>query len=176
MNPKEVCHNTAYSVQLPYIAGLSPLTIISEERMMVFAFAFLILESSVKIRMLLNSLLINICNYKINSWKNKLLWKTMPGRIKQIPQDSTEWDRTDTGHCTETSTLVISIWTLVLNPLVISYKKYIFWKLSMRFIRVWLTSSIITYFFPFIFLQGLNVLEYSQSIESNKTARNNTKK
>ena len=39
--------------------------------MMVFAFAFLILESSVKIRMLLNSFLMNICKYKINSWKNK---------------------------------------------------------------------------------------------------------
>ena len=38
---------------------------------MVFAFAFLILESSVKIRMLLNSFLMNICKYKINSWKNK---------------------------------------------------------------------------------------------------------
>ena len=23
MNPKEACHNTAHSVQLPYIAGLS---------------------------------------------------------------------------------------------------------------------------------------------------------
>ena len=29
------------------------------------------------------------------------MWKTMPGRIKQVPQDSTEWDRTDTGHCTK---------------------------------------------------------------------------
>ena len=25
----------------------------------------------------------------------------MPGRVKQVPQDSTELDRTDTGHCTE---------------------------------------------------------------------------
>ena len=25
----------------------------------------------------------------------------MPGRLKQVPQDSTEWDRTDTGHCTD---------------------------------------------------------------------------
>ena len=61
----------------------------------------------------------------------------MPGRVKQVPQDSTERDRTDTGQGTDkTSTRVISILTLVLNPLVISYKKYIYWKLSMRFIRV----------------------------------------
>ena len=26
------------------------------------------------------------------------LWKTMPGRVKLVPQDSTERDRTDTGH------------------------------------------------------------------------------
>ena len=72
------------------------------------------------------------------------MWKTMPGRVKQVPQDSTEWDRTDTGHSTDkTSTGVISILTLVLNPLVISYKKYIYWELFMRFIRVWLMSSII---------------------------------
>ena len=25
----------------------------------------------------------------------------MPGRVKQVPQDSTELDRTDTGHSTE---------------------------------------------------------------------------
>jgi len=24
----------------------------------------------------------------------------MPGRVKLVPQDSTEWDRTDTGHST----------------------------------------------------------------------------
>jgi len=43
----------------------------------------------------------------------------MPGRIKLVPQDSTEWDRTDTGHSTDKgSTRVISILTLVLNPLV----------------------------------------------------------
>ena len=30
-----------------------------------------------------------------------VMWKTMPGRLKQVPQDSTEWDRTDTGHCTD---------------------------------------------------------------------------
>ena len=30
MNPKEVFHNTAYSVQLPYIAGHSPLKEIPE--------------------------------------------------------------------------------------------------------------------------------------------------
>ena len=29
------------------------------------------------------------------------MWKTMPGHLKQVPQDSTEWDRTDTGHCTD---------------------------------------------------------------------------
>ena len=29
------------------------------------------------------------------------MWKTMPGRVKQVPQDSTERDRTDTGHCAE---------------------------------------------------------------------------
>ena len=62
------------------------------------------------------------------------MWKTMPGRVKLVPQDSTERDRTDTGHSTDkSSTRVISILTLVLNPLVISYKKYIYWKLFMRF-------------------------------------------
>ena len=30
-----------------------------------------------------------------------VLWKMMPGRVKQVPQDSTEWDRTDTGHSTD---------------------------------------------------------------------------
>ena len=52
----------------------------------------------------------------------------MPGRFKQVPQDSTEWDRTDTGHSshTLTSTRVISTLTHVLNPLVISYRKYIY--------------------------------------------------
>ena len=25
----------------------------------------------------------------------------MPGRVKQVPQDSTEWDRTDKAHCTD---------------------------------------------------------------------------
>ena len=25
----------------------------------------------------------------------------MPGHVKQVPQDSTEWDRTDTGHSTD---------------------------------------------------------------------------
>ena len=30
-----------------------------------------------------------------------MLWKTMPGRLKQVPQDSTESDRTDTGHSTD---------------------------------------------------------------------------
>ena len=69
--------------------------------------------------------------------KKNILWKTMPGRVKQVPQDSTERDRMDTGHSTDkSSTRVISILTLVLNPLVISYKKYIYWKLLMRFIRV----------------------------------------
>ena len=29
------------------------------------------------------------------------MWKTMPGRVKQVPQDSTERDRTDTGHSTD---------------------------------------------------------------------------
>ena len=70
------------------------------------------------------------------------MWKTIPGRVKQVPQDSTEWDRTNTGQSTDkTSTRVILILTLVLNPLVISYKKYIYWKLFMRF--YWLTSSIV---------------------------------
>ena len=32
---------------------------------------------------------------------NTVLWKTMPGRLKQVPQDSMKWDRTDTGHCTD---------------------------------------------------------------------------
>ena len=32
----------------------------------------------------------------------------MPGRVKQVPQDSAEGDRTDTGHSTDkTSTRVI---------------------------------------------------------------------
>ena len=71
------------------------------------------------------------------------LWKTMPGRVKLAPQDPTEWDRTDTGHSTDkTSTRVILILTLVLNPLVISYKKYICTGSYLCiFIRVWLTSS-----------------------------------
>ena len=30
-----------------------------------------------------------------------IMWKTMPGRVKQVPQDSTEWDRTDPGHSTD---------------------------------------------------------------------------
>ena len=30
-----------------------------------------------------------------------IMWKTMPGRVKQVPRDSTECDRTDTGHCAE---------------------------------------------------------------------------
>ena len=34
----------------------------------------------------------------------------MPGHVKQVPQDSTECDRTDMGHSTDkTSTRVISI-------------------------------------------------------------------
>ena len=42
-----------------------------------------------------------------------MLGKTMPGRVKQVSQDSTESDRTDTGHSTKkTSTRVISIVTL----------------------------------------------------------------
>ena len=62
----------------------------------------------------------------MNNNNNYILWKTMPGRVKQVPQDSTERDRTDTGHSTDkTSTRMILILTLVLNPLVISYKKYI---------------------------------------------------
>ena len=48
------------------------------------------------------------------------------------------------GIVLKTSTRVISIITHVLNPLVISHKKYIYWKYFMRFIRVWLTSSIIS--------------------------------
>ena len=41
---------------------------------------------------------------------NVPMWKTMPGRVKQVPRDSTESDRTDTGQSTEkTSTRVISI-------------------------------------------------------------------
>ena len=30
----------------------------------------------------------------------------MPGRVKLVPQDSTEWDRTDTGHSTDKSSTV----------------------------------------------------------------------
>ena len=30
----------------------------------------------------------------------KELWKTIPGRLKQVPQDSPYWDRTNTRHCT----------------------------------------------------------------------------
>ena len=37
--------------------------------------------------------------YFLSSYK--ILWKMMPGRLKQVPKDSTEWDRTDTGHCTD---------------------------------------------------------------------------
>ena len=68
----------------------------------------------------------------------------MPGRVKQVPQDLTEWDRTDTGHSTDKH---LHLWSrhklLFWTPLVISYKKYIYWKLFSVFIRVWLTSSIL---------------------------------
>jgi len=40
------------------------------------------------------------------------------------------------GIVMKTSTRVISIITHVLNPLVISYKKYIYWKYFMRFISL----------------------------------------
>ena len=82
------------------------------------------------------------CNYhshKKYSFKNLFVkmnkvWKTMPGRVKQVPQDSTEWDRTNTGHSTDKH---LHVWSrdklLFWTPLVISYKKYINWKLFMRF-------------------------------------------
>ena len=45
------------------------------------------------------------------------LWKTMPGRVNQVPKDSTEWDRTDTGHSTDKH---LDVWyrykTIILNP------------------------------------------------------------
>ena len=31
----------------------------------------------------------------------------MPGRIKQVTQDSKEWDRTDAGHSTEKTELYL---------------------------------------------------------------------
>ena len=63
-----------------------------------------------------------------------VLWKTMPGRVKQVPQDSSEWDRTDTGQNTDKHLHVWSRYKLLFwTPLVISYKKYIYWKLFMRF-------------------------------------------
>ena len=60
----------------------------------------------------------------------------MPGRIKQVPQPIQQNEIERIRGIVLTKTCVISILTLVLNPLVISYKKYIYWKLSMRFIRV----------------------------------------
>ena len=33
----------------------------------------------------------------------------MPGRLKQVPQDSTEWDRADTGHCTDGQSNIFDI-------------------------------------------------------------------
>ena len=46
---------------------------------------------------------------------------------------------------------LLHVWSrhkqLFWTPLVISYKKYIYWKLFMHFIRVWLTSSIMESFF-----------------------------
>ena len=68
----------------------------------------------------------------------------MPGHVKQVPQDSTEWDRTDTGHSTDKH---LHMWSrtklLFWTPLVISYKKYIYTGSYLCvFIRVWLTSSI----------------------------------
>ena len=47
-------------------------------------------------RMLLPTILLLYCSFELSG-----LWKTMPGRVKQVPQDSTEWDRTDTGHSTD---------------------------------------------------------------------------
>ena len=45
------------------------------------------------------------------------LWKTMPGSVNQVPKDSTEWDRTDTGHSTDKH---LDVWyqykTIILNP------------------------------------------------------------
>jgi len=45
----------------------------------------------------------NISNYELCNIKYQrfTVWKTMPGHVKQVPQDSTEWDRTDMGHRTE---------------------------------------------------------------------------
>ena len=67
-----------------------------------------------------------------------VLWKTMPGRLKQVPQDSMEWNEIEQIRgivLTDSLTRVI-LMTHVLNPLVISYEKYIYWKYFMRFIRV----------------------------------------
>ena len=72
-----------------------------------------------------------------------MLWKTMPGRVKQVPQDSTEWNWMDTVHSTDKHLRVWSRYKLLFwTPLVISCKKYIYWKLFI-FIRVWHTSSIL---------------------------------
>ena len=57
----------------------------------------------------------------------------MPGRIKQVPQPIQQNEIERIRGIVLTKTCVISILTLVLNPLVISYKKYIYWKLFMRF-------------------------------------------
>ena len=46
---------------------------------------------------------------KILVVQKPILWKTIPGRLKQVPQDSPEWDRTDTRHCTFSLTRVILI-------------------------------------------------------------------
>ena len=76
------------------------------------------------------------------------MWKTTPVRVKQVPQDSTEWDRTDTGHSTDKHLHVWSrIQRLFWTPLLISYKKYIYTGSYLCvFIRVRLTSSIIIWF------------------------------
>ena len=67
--------------------------------------------------------------------KYLILWKTIPGRLKQVPQDSPEWDRTDTGHCTFSLTRVILILTHFLNPLVKVIRNIYTGSYFMRFIR-----------------------------------------
>jgi len=56
----------------------------------------------------------------------------MPGRIKQVPQPIQQNEIERIRGIVLTKTCVISILTLVLNPLVISYMKYIYWKYLLR--------------------------------------------
>ena len=82
------------------------------------------------------------------------LWKTIPGRLKQVPQDSPEWDRMDTRHCTFTLTRVILILTHFLNPLN--------WKLLYAFHSCFITPFICPTVHLFFYLSA--ILSVNQSV------------